>query len=178
MGRFLFRYRSITPIPIIVSACVFQADPIWLGAVLLVIGEAIRLLAVSVIGGISRTREDIIGPLCTDGIFSLSRNPLYIGNLLLWMGFLLLCGNLVIMMCSVLFLWVQYQAIICWEETMLLQIHKERYVEYCQKTNRYFSVRSYQPAVHKNSGVILRSERGTLLTISGMLLVIGWIQCI
>ena len=41
------------------------------------------------IGAISRTRSERLGPLIDSGPFAHVRNPLYIGNVLLWIGFAL-----------------------------------------------------------------------------------------
>jgi len=61
---------------------------LWLaGAALVLAGEAMRLWAVHHIGVISRTRSDRLGPLISTGPFSLVRNPLYLGNVALWVGF-------------------------------------------------------------------------------------------
>jgi len=178
VGQFLFQHRSVTPIPILVFGIICREEPYLIAILFLIVGELIRLSAVAIIGGISRTRDDSVGPLCTEGIFSISRNPLYVGNLLLWSGFLLLCGNLVIMMCSLIFLCLQYHAIIQWEESMLLNAHKERYIEYCQETSRYISLSSYRPVTSKGVVPILRTERGTLLAITAGVAMIGWLQCI
>ena len=45
--------------------------------------------AVHHIGVISRTRSDRLGPLVASGPFALVRNPLYLGNIALWVGFAL-----------------------------------------------------------------------------------------
>ena len=50
-------------------------------------GELLRLWAVHHIGVISRTRSDRLGPLVSTGPFALVRNPLYLGNIALWVGF-------------------------------------------------------------------------------------------
>ena len=60
-----------------------------MGLTLVAVGESIRLWAVRHIGVISRTRSDRLGPLVANGPFRYLRNPLYLGNILLWLGFAL-----------------------------------------------------------------------------------------
>ena len=50
-------------------------------------GELLRLWGVHHIGAISRTRSDRLGPLVDTRPFALVRNPLYLGNIALWVGF-------------------------------------------------------------------------------------------
>ena len=56
-------------------------------------GELLRFWAVRHIGVISRTRSDRLGPLVETGPFALIRNPLYLGNIALWVGFTLSAGS-------------------------------------------------------------------------------------
>ena len=57
-------------------------------------GLGIRYWAVSYIGTISRTRASRFGPLMSAGPFALVRNPLYVGNFLIWIGFAIASGLL------------------------------------------------------------------------------------
>ena len=54
-----------------------------------IVGRRRAAAAVGVhhIGVISRTRSDRLGPLVDTGPFALVRNPLYLGNIALWVGF-------------------------------------------------------------------------------------------
>ena len=56
------------------------------GVAVVVFAEALRLWGVHHIGVISRTRSDRLGPLVASGPFALVRNPLYLGNIMLWVG--------------------------------------------------------------------------------------------
>ncbi|MDP6934739.1 MAG: methyltransferase [Myxococcota bacterium] len=57
---------------------------LMVGVALLAAGELLRITAVRHIGARSRTRQSQVGPLVTTGPYAYSRNPLYVGNLLLW----------------------------------------------------------------------------------------------
>src|SRR5688572_6320655 len=95
-GGWLFRRRTIIPLPL---ALAILLTPGWLasdsvglvvaGVVVVLIGELIRLWGVRHIGAVSRTRSERLGPLIASGPFALVRNPLYVGNVALWVGFAL-----------------------------------------------------------------------------------------
>ena len=65
-----------------------------LGFVLIVLGEAIRLAGVAAAGTVTRRRSRTVQRLVTYGIFAWMRNPLYVGNFLIWMGFTVISGVL------------------------------------------------------------------------------------
>src|SRR5437773_684606 len=95
VGGWLFRHRTALPVPLVLALLVIPDDPQWgpatviAGLVLTAAGESVRLWAVHHIGAVSRTRSDRLGPLIADGPFGIVRNPLYIGNIALWLGFAL-----------------------------------------------------------------------------------------
>src|SRR6185436_1207775 len=95
-GGWLFRHRTALPLPIAAAILAIPAGTDVGGTTLpaagvavTVLGEAIRLWGVRHIGAISRTRSERLGPLVDSGPFGYVRNPLYIGNILLWVGFAL-----------------------------------------------------------------------------------------
>src|SRR6202162_6426541 len=88
VGGWLFRHRTMTPVPLALAVLLVPESraggPVALavlGAVLAAVGEGIRLWGVRHIGAISRTRSDRLGPLVASGPFAFVRNPLYLGNL-------------------------------------------------------------------------------------------------
>src|SRR5918995_6603826 len=95
IGRSLFAQRSWLPLPLVAALLLIPAESsiicstylLWTGVLIVAAGEALRLWAVHHIGVISRTRSDRLGPLVATGPFSVVRNPLYVGNTLLWVGF-------------------------------------------------------------------------------------------
>ncbi len=143
------------------------------GAVLTLLGEAIRLWSVRYIGTISRTRSDRLGPLVTAGPFGLVRNPLYIGNILLWVGFAVTAR--LVWMAPVVFvlLALEYHAIVKWEEQLLLERRGDEYRQYCAQVPRWIPGqrrnrrgRGERRAIGFTWPETLFSERGTLLAIA------------
>ena len=93
--NFFFKYRSYTPIPIGIMI-VFFARPssayLIFGITLLIIGESIRMWAVSYAGGVTRTRNVGAPQLCTSGPYAFVRNPLYVGNMFMYQGVAFIAG--------------------------------------------------------------------------------------
>src|SRR5712691_399403 len=91
LGAILFRNRSWLPVPFLLVALLVPAHPTlrdWtIAAVLIAIGEWIRLAGVAAAGTVTRRRSRDVQRLVNYGIFGWMRNPLYVGNFLIWMGF-------------------------------------------------------------------------------------------
>ncbi len=86
-----FNYRSYTPIPFVLVMLFFAYPNIWSlisGFIIAVIGELIRLWGVSWAGSETRTTGTVGGTyLIVSGPFAHLRNPLYLGNILMYTGF-------------------------------------------------------------------------------------------
>jgi protein-S-isoprenylcysteine O-methyltransferase Ste14 len=133
------------------------------------LGEAVRLWAVRHIGVISRTRSDRLGPLVVTGPFSLVRNPLYLGNILLWLGFTMVAGLAWLAPMVVLLLGAEYHAIVRWEERLLGARVGASYGDYVRRVPRWLPLLT-TPARMTGAAVFswrdtLYSERGTLAAI-------------
>jgi protein-S-isoprenylcysteine O-methyltransferase Ste14 len=133
-------------------------------------GEAVRLWAVHHIGVISRTRSDRVGPLISTGPFSLVRNPLYLGNVALWVGFAVSARLLGMVPLILVVLGLEYHAIVRWEEHFLTARLGDSYRAYAARVPRWLPTRA--PITRaSNSGVYswretFFSERGTLVAIT------------
>ncbi len=71
------------------------------------------------------------------GIYSLTRNPLYIGNILIFFGLTIVFGNPLVSFLMVLFLIAQYQLIVYTEEQFLLAKYGAEYTAYMQAVPRF-----------------------------------------
>ena len=76
-------------------------------------------------------------PLVTEGMFKLSRNPIYSGMLLVGMGFVILVPHVLMVCCAVLSyigFEIQVRKV---EEPYLRSVHGQSYLEYCRNVGRY-----------------------------------------
>jgi protein-S-isoprenylcysteine O-methyltransferase Ste14 len=149
LGGWLFRHRTALPLPIaavILGLRVGEAAPsvplVASGVGMTVAGELIRLWGVRHIGAISRTRSDRLGPLIDSGPFAMVRNPLYVGNILLWMGFALAARMVWVAPFAAVLLGIEYHAIVRWEEQLLVTRLGDVYREYAGRVPRWI------PALH------------------------------
>lgn len=177
LGGWLFRQRSWLPLPIAAalllipggSSSPFSTRLLWGGILVVLSGEALRLWAVHHIGVISRTRSDRLGPLVATGPFSLVRNPLYLGNILLWVGFAVSARLPWLAPLVLLLLAFEYHAIVKWEERLLESRLGDAYRTYALRVSRWLpSIRTPDRLLSDarfSWRETLFSERGTLIAI-------------
>ena len=177
LGGWLFRHRTSLPLPIVAVLLFLPAGSSpslttlleGMGVLIVATGELLRMWAVHHIGVVSRTRSERLGPLVQTGPFALVRNPLYLGNILLWLGFTVSAGLLWLAPIVVAFVLFEYHAIVRWEERLLESRLGEAYREYVQRVPRW--IPKVQPAGHTSAtafswGATFYSERGTLIAIA------------
>ena len=135
--QFFFKNRSYTPIPIALMIIYFAGTAgstfSSIGVILLLIGEAIRIWAVSHAGGVTRTVNVGAPSLCTSGPYALSRNPLYLGNMFMYIGIVLIASiqnGLFMVMITAAFFIIQYTLIVSLEEETLDNLFGNEYQEY------------------------------------------------
>lgn len=142
--NFFFKYRSYTPIPLALMIIYFSMPMLpylWYGLACLSIGESIRFWAVSYAGGITRTTNVGALALCSSGPFAFVRNPLYIGNLFIFSGIVLVASapNIwAMLVVTWIFFIVQYAMIIDLEEKTLTGLFGDDYKIYKQNIPRLF----------------------------------------
>ncbi len=172
IGEFLFKFRDYTPIPFVIVMIVFASTDktvLLIGTLLILLGETIRIVGVSHIGGVSRTKTFSTGQkLITSGPFSHVRNPLYLGNFCLSVGFIIMSNvNIYFTVLFVLFFFLQYIPIIKWEENNLKTIFGGEFIEYKKKVPRWIpSIRSKIKKKEKIKGDFKKaflSEKNTFI---------------
>jgi protein-S-isoprenylcysteine O-methyltransferase Ste14 len=182
LGGWLFRYRTSIPLPIVLALLLIPAtrstsslstSGIALGVLAVVAGELVRLWAVHQIGAISRTRSDRLGPLVDSGPFAHVRNPLYLGNILLWFGFTLSARLLWLAPVIVVLLALEYHAIVRWEESLLTTRLGTPYGDYLMRVPRWLPRIGGRTAVESASTPRLFSWKETFYSERGTLIAIG-----
>ena len=178
----LFSNRSFTPIPIAITIIYFSKPmfPYFIyGIVLLLLGELIRINAVRYAGGVTRTMNVGAPSLCTSGPYSFTRNPLYLGNMIIYIAICTISGGeYMVEMCLIVFLFFtfQYIMIISLEEETLKKLFKEKYDSYCENVPRLFPRVSpwTGPNEHSPSSFskTIKTEKRTLQNIFLILLLI------
>jgi len=155
LGKFLFRFRSITPLPLILLTFIlFQPlspGPLWtlIGLAVALAGEGIRIVSVGFAGSGTSGRESFLkaDSLNTTGLYSLVRNPLYWGNIMIFAGLLAAFANPAALVLFVAFLFLQYHFIVLAEESYLRQAHGVSYEEYGSRVARWLpAFNRYVPA--------------------------------
>jgi len=165
------------------------AEPTWAtmiaGGGILLLGEALRLWGVAIAGSETRTTGPVGGSfLVTTGPFAYIRNPLYLGNLLIYAGFGVMSNALFpwLPLLALIFFYVQYSLIVSLEESYLFATYGQEYARYrssvyrfIPKLVRYVPGNNPQPSLDWADG--FRSERRTLqaLVLVVVALVLLWL---
>ena len=162
LRKFLFSYRSFTPLPLVIALLYFASPAlpfVYFGMAMALIGESIRINAVRYAGGATRTTKVGAPSLCTSGPYARTRNPLYIGNMIIFAFFTF-----------------QYSLIIALEEETLVNLFGADYETYRGHVPRLFpritpwmgsDDRSPAPLIKT-----LQTEKRTLQNIALILLLI------
>ena len=144
-GHFLFKHRNwIFPLAtlILLFGLRPETDSVAmdaLGIAMVLCGAAIRAAVVGLAyirrGGIDK--KVAADTLVTQGLFAHCRNPLYVGNLMISLGFLVTQGNPVSMIVGAVFFLYSYHAIVAAEEGFLADKFGEAYAAYCREVPRW-----------------------------------------
>lgn len=171
IGSFLFKKRGII-IFLIIIVLFFFSNPgvksILLSIPFIISGETIRIYSLRYSGGFTRSRELNAPSLVKEGPYSMTRNPLYLGNLINLFGVLLAMSlPLIIFILSFLIIFTIYFLIIISEEKFLEERFGDEYREYKRSVPRVlinpFKFIKTKP-VNKYSKVF-RIERDTMISI-------------
>ncbi len=182
IANFLFKYRSYTPIPLALYILInsnFQIQNLIIGLTLIFIGELLRIWAVSYAGGITRTTKVGAPSLCTTGPYSYTRNPLYIGNMIIYTGVVYVAGShniLSMLIITWTFFIIQYYLIIKLEQNRLIEIFGKEYKAYMDNVPILFPRLS--PWINKDKYVpmkllnTIKTEKRTLQNIILLIIII------
>jgi len=178
IGAALFRNRSWLPVlfialPLLVPARMSLAG--WVaGAVAIIAGEWVRLAGVAAAGTVTRRRSRDVQRLVTYGIFAWGRNPLYVGNFLIWMGFTIISGVLWFLPVAIVIFAIEYSLIVRYEEGVLESIFGAEYLVYKQTTPRWIPRPPQSPAKGPHDWrQAWRSEVSTFLQYATLIVLLG-----
>ncbi len=166
----------------------YEDANIWsliFGFIIAVIGESIRLWGVSWAGSETRTTGSVGGTfLIISGPFAHVRNPLYLGNILIYLGLGVMSFSIFpyLQIVALAFFFVQYYFIVKEEEDYLRKTYSESYQEYEKNVPRFFPrLTAYkiknveQPPFDLKEG--LKSEKRSLqaFTFVGVTIFLLWV---
>lgn len=183
LRKLVFKYRSYTPIPFLLVMVIFaKPTPMSLavGFMIALLGEAIRFWGVSIAGSETRTTGTVGGTyLITNGPFAYVRNPLYVGNMLLYAGVGVMSMALYpwLLIVAVVWFYIQYTLIVSKEEEYLREKFGNDYAQYCQHVSRFLPrlmpyVSPNPPPKRVSTSEGFASERRTLQAIGLVTLLI------
>ena len=178
LGEKLFKIRGYTPIPFLLLALILinpQPFLIVVGFFMIILGEFLRIWGVSYAGAATRTREAGAQELVTNGPFAYVRNPLYIGNIFIYVGAVVMSGGWFPLLAIIVFLffYFQYYYIVQHEETQLEKLFNESYIKYINEVPRFFiKLKPYEnrSKIVPDLKKAMRSERSTFIAMGTFLI--------
>lgn len=151
-----------------------------IGVVTMILGEALRIGVVGlkyiVRGG--KDKKVYADDLVTGGFFNVCRNPLYVGNILIAAGALMVHAQPVLMLGGIALTLFIYIAIVSSEEHFLRGKFGSAYDDYCADVNRWFPNLARLPAASAGMSfnvkrVMLREYPTAAGTIAGIVILSG-----
>ena len=140
------------------------------------LGELLRVTVIGfayIIRG-GRDRKIFAENLVQTGIFAHSRNPLYLGNMLIYLGLAIVHGSPWFFVVGLPFFAFAYASLVAAEEDFLRQKFGAEYADYCRRVNRFVpslrGIRATLAPMPFNWKKVVRAEYGTPFAwMSGML---------
>jgi protein-S-isoprenylcysteine O-methyltransferase Ste14 len=178
IGSWLFRCRGYLPVPFLLAALyITQPLSIWtgFGTALILVGQLCRLWGVSHIGPASRSRTVNAAKLTYTGPYELTRNPLYMANIIMFSGVSIATGNLLFFVFSLVGFSVYFHFIVLFEESYLETRLGEIYRSYRNRVPRWLGeaapVHAAAPKLNLDERITaaLRSERSTFIASASII---------
>lgn len=112
------------------------------------------------------SNKQIAEELNTTGLYSIVRNPLYVGNFLIFLGVIMLTQDIKTIIIVSLLYWLFYIPIILTEENFLLNKFNDKYIQYTQNVPCIIpSFKNFMKPKRKFSfNMVLVREQDTLFT--------------
>lgn len=146
-NEWMFKYRAVVLLPLAVVLIVFARPNFFsllIGLAVALIGEGIRIWGAGFVGDKSRDIVAQARELIIAGPYRFVRNPLYIANTIMALGFVIIAGGLVWNLRTWFLLGVVlggymfvYGNVVPHEESFLLKQYGEKYEYYLKNVPRW-----------------------------------------
>ena len=196
-GDYLFKFRSYLPLLLLIVGIwvkIYQ-EAFSAGANESIMAEILEELGIfaGIVGLIIRiwtvgytprntsgrnTKEgQLADKLNTTGLYSIIRNPLYLGNYLMWVGIAMITGNIWFVLLFTLGFWIYYERIVYAEESFLRKKFGYTYLEWASKTPAFLPKHfSYvKPDIEFSWKKVLKKEKNGLFALFLLFCVFGLI---
>jgi len=172
IGDFFFKYRNVFfPISLIALFVAFPPPNQYLGnetleefkdAVAIIVTLSGLFFRAAVIGFAYIKRGGInkkvyAENLVTEGFFGVCRNPLYVGNMLIYIGIFLFHGHPAVFLIGTVGYWLIYESIIAAEEFFLRGAFGPGYQAYCRDVPRW--IPNFQRLERATKGIAFSFKR-------------------
>ncbi len=184
-GRRLFQLRSFFPLVLLVPLYFAlmqmarfelrwgeEVEDLWLAACVFVSGSGLLLRCLTVgyvpAGTSGRGRgEPSASVLNTRGMYSIVRNPLYLGNGIMWVGVALSTTSAWFVILSILIYWLYIERVIAAEESFLANRFGSAFQDWAQSTPCFLPhLSSWRPpAMPFSLRTVLRKEYSGLIAV-------------
>jgi protein-S-isoprenylcysteine O-methyltransferase Ste14 len=193
VGSVIFRVRDVL-FPAVILTVAFGTRPRiaggdmaldhlmdFAGALVALSGQALRVLVIGLVyitrGG--QNRQVWAGALVDTGMFAHSRNPLYVANMLLYLGLSIVHNGWAMYLIVLPFFAVAYVCVVAAEEVYLSGRFGEAYADYRSRVPRWVPSARGLSATLRNTEFdwlkVLRKEYGTPFAwTSGLLILLVW----
>jgi protein-S-isoprenylcysteine O-methyltransferase Ste14 len=183
LGNIFYHYRNYF-FPLLYAALFIPSDPLFVdpnialisGAILIFLGMFVRCITVGLVyivrGG--QNRRIYAEGLVTGGIYQICRNPMYLGNILLLIGFALFSNSVLYMIVFIPLMLFIYLGIIKAEEAFLYGKFGEQYLAFKNSTNAIIPKlgrinRAFQGHNFRYKLVLANEHNGIFMYSSGMI---------
>ena len=194
-GDFLFRYRSYFPLVLLAAGLwvkVYQeryngmASEGLIGELLegtaLIVGLLGLAIRVGTVGfapentsGRNTGAGQVADVLNTTGAYSVTRNPLYLGNYFMWIAVAMTTGSIGFVFAFSLVFWIYYERIVFAEESFLRNKFGSKYLNWASRTPAFFP--DFSNCVTPNTRFswrkVLRQEKNGLFALLLLLCIFG-----
>jgi len=193
MGNVFFRHRNwlLTVVMIGLFVAFRPTYPrgsayldAWLdlvGIVVILAGQALRALTIGLAyierGG--KEGQVHATKLVTAGLFNHCRNPLYVGNIMVYLGLFIIFNSPAVYLIGIPFVLLVYVSIVAAEEEYLRRKFGRAYADYCSQVNRWLPGfrglrRTMQGMTFSWLRVVLREYGSTYAWVSGVLVLLAY----